>query len=201
MRNSAVEVVAAATSPAAEAATATATVAPATTTAAKAATATTAAAEAATATTTTAATAARPIVGFVDAQGTPAEQGAIKLLDGGLGQIDGAHCDKGEAARSTCIAIHREVNVTYLTDSLKRRTNIVCRCTERQVSHIQSLTHGVYLFRLHVPARVYVRTLPSPVERSPARWARDGAFSFASTRRVARVPSPEKSFVFVRNET
>jgi hypothetical protein len=166
--------------------------------------ASTSAAEAATAATeaaaTTAATAAGTVFGFVHAQWATAEQSTIQLRDRSLGRLVRSHRHEREAACTTGLAIHHEVHVADLSNTLKCRTNIVCRRVERQIPHIQSLTHDALSLPAPHPCccepfRIQPRSAPKssypirfipPVERSPCpRAAAEDLSPAASTRRVA----------------
>ena len=120
-----------------------------------AAEATATAAAAAEAAATAAATAAtRTIFGFVHAQRTPAEHGAIELRDGRLGRLVRPHGHEREAACAARLAIDHQVHVTDFAHTFERRTHVVCRRAERQVSHIQSLTHVA--LSLPAPSHAFV---------------------------------------------
>jgi hypothetical protein len=82
------------------------------------------------------------------------------------------------------------VDITHLTYALERRTNIVCRRAERQIPHIQSLTHVA--LSLPAPRAPDVPNLLSPVERSPCpRGARRLNLPSQSRKKIHAVALPE----------
>src|SRR5204862_378431 len=94
-----------------------------------------------------------------------AEQSVVELLDRRLRGVIRPHGDECKAASSTCLAVSDQVNVGDLTDGLERCTDVVCRRAERQVSHIQSLTHVALSLPApthSVPITLAIRTGPCP---------------------------------------
>lgn len=119
------------------------------TTAAVTATATTAAAatKATATTTTTAAAESRTLftrTRFIDRQEATAEVLAVKSVDGVSHGLCGIHGDKGKAAWTAAIAIHRQVDIGDNAVSGKEIAQVVLSGAKGEIPHIHLRVH-IYL--------------------------------------------------------
>jgi hypothetical protein len=155
---------------AAAATTAIAAAATATTAAAIAAATTAAAAEAAATTATAAAFLAR--LGFIDAQRTTIEVGAVHRLDGGLPILVRGHFHEREATRTTSVPVEHDLDLRHLPAvAAECSAQRILGGLEGEVTYIQSRTHLTITspFADGMHRRSKGRTPPVPNELGKAR--------------------------------
>jgi hypothetical protein len=181
----------AATATAVAAAAATATAAAATTTTATAPAATTTAAAGATAAAAAATTAATRLALFrlVHADRAAFDERSVELLDGVLRFLRRAHRHEAEAARLAAVTVRHDVNVDHLAERSESGAERLCGGLERQISDIQTITHGSlstrsrgssFFVKSSVPMSRQDRTLGCFASR-PQERSRDREILVAST--------------------